>query len=129
MRQRSDSFSAFPDALLSLLRPRRRKPRKGYTSPNLGLTSHSFRNYADYMETEAFRAAAARLIEFGRARPTALMCAEKLFWRCHRRLISDYLVALGVEVVHILDRGRIEPHPVTPGAVLIPGAGVQYPAP
>lgn len=105
----------------------RRKARTGHVSRNGGLTSESFRHYADYMETDAFRAPAAHLIEFGREQPTAVMCAEKLFWRCHRRLLSDYLTAQGVEVVHLVDTGRTVPHTLTPGAVITPEGGVRYP--
>jgi uncharacterized protein (DUF488 family) len=69
-----------------------------------------FRAYADHMETEEFRSGYARLIGLARERATAFMCAETLWWQCHRRLLSDRLVADGWEVVHILGPGKAEPH-------------------
>jgi uncharacterized protein (DUF488 family) len=85
-------------------------------SPNRGLRSPGFRNYADYMLSAEFRAAAADLRALARSRRLALMCAERLYWRCHRRLISDYLSAQGDEVLHIESADRLLPHQLTPGA-------------
>lgn len=83
--------------------------------------SESFRGYADYMETPPFQIAIAHLRELARRRRTALLCAEAVWWRCHRSLIADFLKADGVEVRHILGAGRTEPHPYTPAARLIDG--------
>lgn len=80
------------------------------SSPNLGLTSPGFREYADYAGTPEFRAALDALIDWARGQPTAVMCAEALWWRCHRRLIADRLVALGGRVLHVLSGGAVEPH-------------------
>src|SRR5438067_8905104 len=91
-------------------------------SHNTAWRNESFRGYADYMETEDFRNGVARMVnladEFG---PTAIMCAEAVWWRCHRSLISDYLKARGVEVIHILDEKKTEPHPFTSAATIVNG--------
>jgi len=75
--------------------------------PNLGLHNAGFRNYADYMLTPEFREGAEKLLEIARRKHTALMCAESLFWRCHRRLVSDFLVANGETIQHILPTGEL----------------------
>jgi uncharacterized protein (DUF488 family) len=78
-------------------------------SPNVALTS--FRGYADHMRTDRFTQALARLVEEARRTPTAVMCAESLWWRCHRRLIADAAHLIwGVQVRHLLPGGRIERH-------------------
>ena len=80
------------------------------SSPNQGLQVAGFRHYADYAGSEAFRAALAELVEWARREPTAVLCAEVLWWRCHRRLIADRLVAAGGVVRHILADGSSELH-------------------
>ncbi|HUF90286.1 MAG TPA: DUF488 domain-containing protein [Gemmatimonadota bacterium] len=80
------------------------------SSPNQGLEVAGFRQYADYAGSEAFRAALTELVEWARREPTAILCAEALWWRCHRRLIADRLVASGGVVRHILPDGSGEPH-------------------
>jgi uncharacterized protein (DUF488 family) len=79
-------------------------------------TNRSFHNYADYAASDAFRAGLALLIALGRRRRCAIMCAEAVWWRCHRRIIADYLIARGERVLHILPGGRIDPAKRTPGA-------------
>jgi uncharacterized protein (DUF488 family) len=86
----------------------------------------AFRGYADHMASEEFAAAFARLLELARARPTAVMCAEGPWWRCHRRLLADALLVRGLEVRHIDPRGGSEPHQLTAGAV-VEGARIVYP--
>ena len=86
-------------------------------SPHTLWREPAFRNYADYAETPAFRRAFAALVVLAAERPTAIMCAEALWWQCHRRIIADYLIAGGAEVRHILDVGKIEPASLTAGAV------------
>ena len=81
----------------------------------------SFRGYADYMETEDFRAGLERLMRTARRQPTALMCAEAVWWRCHRALIADTLKAAGVEVIHILSATRSSVHPYTSAARIVDG--------
>ncbi len=90
-------------------------------SLNVAWHNESFRACADYMETEDFRRGIARLLEMARARPTAFMCAEAVWWRCHRSLISDYLKATGVEVIHIMAPGKSETHPFTSAARIVSG--------
>jgi uncharacterized protein (DUF488 family) len=91
-------------------------------------TNESFHNYADYAESAAFRAGLARLIELGRRRRCAIMCAEAVWWRCHRRIIADYLLARGEGVFHIMPNGRIAPAQRTPGTCLRPDGALAYPA-
>jgi uncharacterized protein (DUF488 family) len=89
--------------------------------PNLGLENKGFRNYADYMLTDEFREGVGNLLEIARRQRTAIMCAEGLFWQCHRRLVSDFLMANGVTVQHILPAGELRPHTLTSGAVIEDG--------
>jgi len=79
----------------------RRHGKTAPDSPNIGLWSPAFRNYADYMQAEEFREAISSLLDHAETCPTAIMCAERLYFRCHRMLISDYLKMLGVEALHI----------------------------
>ena len=95
-------------------------------SLNLGLKSAGFRNYADYMMTELFQEAVTRLLALAAEQPTAVMCAEKLYWKCHRRLLSDYLVAQGVTVEHILGQNELRPHCMTPGATVTDERTIIY---
>jgi uncharacterized protein (DUF488 family) len=87
--------------------------RSGPDSPHTGWRVDAFRAYADYMETPAFSAALDELVRLARERPAAYMCAERLWWQCHRRLISDALTVRGMDVVHILDAAKSEPHKLT----------------
>jgi len=103
-----------------------RRPKRRGESPNLGLENQSFRSYADYMLTDEFRAGVEKLLEVAGQKRTAIMCAEGLFWQCHRRLVSDFLVANGVIVQHIMPGGELRPHTLTNGA-LIEGGQVTYP--
>jgi uncharacterized protein (DUF488 family) len=91
-------------------------------SRNTAWRNASFRGYADYMETEQFQKGIERLLDATKsAGSTAIMCAEAVFWRCHRSLIADYLKARGVEVLHILGENKVEPHPYTPPARIVNG--------
>ena len=86
-------------------------------SPNTGLHHASFRGYADYMASDSFAAALARVLDEAAERRVAVMCSETLWWRCHRRLIADAAVLLrGAGVLHVDGRGDVEPHRVTPEA-------------
>ena len=92
-------------------------------SRNTAWRNASFRGYADYMETEQFQQGIQRVLDVAaEAEPTAIMCAEAVWWRCHRALISDFLKARGIEVVHILDANKTDPHPFTSAAHLVDGA-------
>jgi uncharacterized protein (DUF488 family) len=86
----------------------RRHGRRG--SPHVAWRSASFRAYADHMETAEFADELGRLLEVARIRPTAIMCAEAVPWRCHRQLIADALLARGIAVRHLLRRD-VEPEP------------------
>ncbi|HTK30279.1 MAG TPA: DUF488 domain-containing protein [Vicinamibacterales bacterium] len=102
-----------------------RKPRPD--SANGAWRHEGFRGYADYMQTPAFQAALADLIAWAAAAPTAIMCAEAVWWRCHRQLVADALVANGVEVRHILSAGQAPAHTLTEFA-RVEGGRVTYPA-
>ena len=106
----------------------RRKPISGATSHNLGWRNASFRNYADYLATEEFGRGLETLVQAASARTTAMMCAEGLWWQCHRRLVSDVLTARGVAIEHIMPDGKLKPHALTSSAVVVDGR-VTYPAP
>jgi uncharacterized protein (DUF488 family) len=97
-------------------------------SPNAGWRNVSFRGYADYAMSEAFGDGLERLRALARARRTAVMCSEALWWRCHRRLIADRLVAAGDTVCHIDARGRVTPHAPTPFAAIDDAGVITYPA-
>jgi uncharacterized protein (DUF488 family) len=105
----------------------RRKAPAGIVSPNQGLRNESFRNYADYMLTLEFQQSIDKLLAIAAQRSTAIMCAEGLWWQCHRRLVSDYLVANGVSVEHIFPNAQTKPHAMTPEARSA-GGRVVYPA-
>jgi uncharacterized protein (DUF488 family) len=105
-----------------------RRRLKGAESPNSGLSSQGFRNYADYMTTDEFVAGVQELLKIARRSRTVYMCAEAVYWRCHRRLLSDYLVAYGVEVAHIMARSKLEPHRMTAGSLVTADGVVFYPA-
>ncbi len=90
-------------------------------------TNDSFHNYADYALSEEFRAGLDRLIERGRKLRCTVMCSEAVWWRCHRRIVADHLIARGETVFHIMGEGRLEPARLTAGAVVQPGGAVVYP--
>jgi uncharacterized protein (DUF488 family) len=90
-------------------------------SPNVTLRNDSFRNYADYMLTPEFERAIGELIKIGEQSRTAFMCAERMYFRCHRMLVSDWLVAHGHEVFHIDDEKPAKPHKLMTEARLING--------
>jgi len=95
---------------------------------NSGWQSPGFRNYADYMATDEFARGLAGLIELARGRRVAVMCAEALWWRCHRALISDALSVAGLAVAHIMGPGKLSPHRLTPFLRVEEGR-LSYPAP
>ena len=87
----------------------------------------SFHNYADYALSPAFAAGLARLRQLGHAEPCAITCAEAVWWRCHRRIITDYLIAAGDSVFHILGPNHTEPAKLTEGAQVRADGSVAYP--
>lgn len=90
-------------------------------SQNIAWRNEGFRGYADYMETAEFAAGIDGLLKHATAAPTAIMCSEAVWWRCHRSLISDYLKANGIDVIHILSERKSEAHPFTSAARIIDG--------
>lgn len=98
---------------------RRKKIRDD--SPNVELRNDSFRNYADYMLTDEFQRGVSELIKLAEQSRTAYMCAERVYFRCHRMLVSDWLVAHGREVLHIDGTGPVKPHKMMAEARLIDG--------
>ncbi|MDQ2860673.1 MAG: DUF488 domain-containing protein [Pseudomonadota bacterium] len=119
------NFDALPGALaerqiawrhIAALGGLRRRRKDGEPSPNTFWENASFRNYADYADTEPFREGLAELIALGASQVCAVMCAEAVWWRCHRRIIADYLIAAGKSVFHIMGPGKIVPATLTPAA-------------
>ena len=95
-------------------------------SPHTAIRNASFRGYADHMDTETFRAARDRLIDTSSHARTTYMCAESVWWRCHRRMISDSLLVAGCEVRHLMDGGRQELHRLHPAARVTEGGALVY---
>ena len=95
-------------------------------SPNVALRNQSFRNYADYMLTPEFERAIAELIKLGEQSRTAYMCAERVYFNCHRMLVSDWLVAHGHEVLHIDDEKPPKPHKLMKEARLVDGQVIYH---
>ncbi len=90
-------------------------------SPNLALRNDSFRNYADHMLSEEFQQGVHELLKLAEHSRTAYMCAERVYFRCHRMLVSDWLVAHGYEVLHIDGRGPVKAHQLMPEARMVEG--------
>ncbi len=90
-------------------------------SPNVALRNPSFRNYADYMLTENFERGTAELVQLAERSRTAFMCAERMYFRCHRMLVSDWLVARGHEVLHIDGAGPVKRHELLAEARVVDG--------
>ncbi len=97
----------------------RRSPQRN--SKNVAWKNASFRAYADYMESADFKQGIKELLDIAASSFCAVMCAEALWWRCHRSLIADYLKSMGWAVVHILDENKTELHPYTSAASIIDG--------
>lgn len=96
-------------------------------SPNVALRHPAFRGYADYMQTPQFAAALDALLDESAKLPTAIMCSETLWWRCHRRLIADALALLhDVDVEHLMHTGAPQAHRTTPGVRVLPNGTLQY---
>jgi uncharacterized protein (DUF488 family) len=87
----------------------------------------SFHNYADYAMTDAFRDGLRKLVDLAQPRRTAIMCSEAVWWRCHRRIIADYLLHAGVPVHHIVGAQRVEPARMTAAAMPGPNKTLAYP--
>lgn len=100
---------------------RRNKQMASEASPNFALRNDSFRNYADYMLSPVFHQAVDRLVERSAKQRTAIMCAELLYFRCHRMLVSDFLVSLGHQVLHIQDEKQPTEHALMKEARVVNG--------
>jgi uncharacterized protein (DUF488 family) len=96
-------------------------------SVNAFWQNRSFHNYADYAMSEDFHCGLSRLRELGKVTRCAVMCAEAVWWRCHRRIIADYLIAAGETVFHILGRNHVEQASITPQARPGPSGTLTYP--
>jgi len=105
---------------------RRGKAKKPPKLANDAWDNASFRNYADYAMTPEFRAGLVALVREARKRPLAIMCAEAVWWRCHRRIVADHLIARGIEVRHIMSETSAPEATLTPFAKIVRGR-VHYP--
>ena len=121
LRRRGIAYEA-----LEALGGRRPKANPPPALPDDAWEHASFRNYADYAQSPAFRAGLAELLALAKRAPTAIMCAEAVWWRCHRRIVADHLLARGVPVVHLMSATKAEPATLTPFAVVARGR-VHYP--
>lgn len=128
---------SFPEALapsqigyehIAALGGLRGKTRNAEPSPNDYWRVRSFRNYADYALTAPFAGGLAQLQGLGARHRCAIMCAEAVWWRCHRRIISDYLLGQGDHVMHILGPSHVDEASLTPGAVVRRDGKIIYPA-
>jgi uncharacterized protein (DUF488 family) len=131
------NLETLPDALgrervdyvhLAGLGGRRSKPKGDAPSPNGYWTHPAFRNYADYALSAAFHDAFAQLLELGHRQTCVVMCSEAVWWRCHRRIIADYLLQHGETVLHVMNAGRIEQATMTPGAQPQSDGTLLYPS-
>ena len=104
----------------------RRRANTGAPSRNGFWKVEAFRNYADYAETPPFRDAIGELDALARERPTAFMCAEAMWWQCHRRIVTDYMLARGWTVVHLLGPGKQQEATLTPGALVETDGTLAY---
>jgi uncharacterized protein (DUF488 family) len=104
----------------------RHHPKGAPPSPNTLWRSDAFRNYADYAMTPAFRAGLDELCARARDERCAIMCAEAVWWRCHRRIVADYLLARGISVAHIMGAGKHDPADLTLGARVLPDGTIRY---
>jgi uncharacterized protein (DUF488 family) len=107
----------------------RARSKDAVPSLNAAWQRPPFRNYADYAETAPFREGLAELLAMAARETCAIMCAEAVWWRCHRRIITDHVLAHGVPVVHLFTATKSEPATLTPFAVVGVDASVYYPAP
>ncbi|HEX5507945.1 MAG TPA: DUF488 domain-containing protein [Pseudolabrys sp.] len=105
------------------------RPRSRDIAPKVNgfWQNQSFHNYADYAMTDGFRSGLARLRELGSKRRSVVMCAEAVWWRCHRRIIADYLLAGGEQVFHIMAPGKVSPATMTPAARPRTNGTLTYP--
>jgi uncharacterized protein (DUF488 family) len=106
----------------------RHRPKSAMPSPNMLWRNSSFQNFADYAATNAFRDGLTQLAAHACDKRCVIMCAEAVWWRCHRRIIADYLLAKGVPVAHVMGHGKVVPAKLTPGIRSLPDGTLTYPA-
>lgn len=125
-----DALAAFQIsyAHMAALGGLRGKTRRLAREVNGYWTNESFHNYADYALSEEFHTGLAHLRDEGHRRRCAIMCSEAVWWRCHRRIVADYLITAGETVIHIMGEERLEPARLTPGAVPRSDGTIVYPA-
>jgi uncharacterized protein (DUF488 family) len=111
---------------LATLGGRRRHAKGAPPSANIYWRVPAFRNYADHAETPAFREGIDALLALAGQQPCAIMCAEAVWWRCHRRIVADYLLARGIPVQHIMGIGKLVDATLTPGARILPDGTIRY---
>ena len=131
------NLDVLPDALsgagithvhLAALGGLRAKSKRSEEGDNAGWNQRPFRNYADYAQTPAFDAGLHELLKLVSQETCAIMCAEAVWWRCHRRIVTDYVLAHGVAVIHLFTRTKSAPATLTPFAVVNAGGGkISYP--
>jgi uncharacterized protein (DUF488 family) len=97
-------------------------------SQNAGWQVQAFRNYADYCDSPEFQRGLSELLALAAEESCAIMCAEAVWWRCHRRIVTDYVLARGIPVVHLLSATTSTPATITPFAVVGPRGRISYPA-
>jgi hypothetical protein len=114
---------------LAALGGRRSKSTSVEEGVNAGWERRPFRDYADYAQTAPFREGLRELLAMAARETCAIMCAEAVWWRCHRRIVTDHLLARGVPVVHLFSQHKSEPASLTPFALLGARGKVSYPAP
>jgi len=107
---------------------RRHRPNNATPSPNKLWLNVSFRHYADYTATNAFREGLKELVALARHKRCVIMCAEAVWWRCHRRIIADHLLAKGFFVLHVRGHGKVVPAKLTPGIRSLRDGPITYPA-
>jgi uncharacterized protein (DUF488 family) len=106
----------------------RKRAAETPSSLNAFWENQSFHNYADYALTEPFSDGLEKLIEAGRREPCSIMCSEAVWWRCHRRIVADYLILRGEKVFHLMGKNRTEEAVMTRGAEPDRSGGILYPA-
>jgi uncharacterized protein (DUF488 family) len=130
------NLDALPDALAAFQIGHTRiaelgglRPKSKTVPPEVNAfwTNQSFHNYADYALTDEFHAGLARLVELNAERRCAIMCSEAVWWRCHRRIVADYLLIGGAQVFHLMAPARVEPAKLTEAATPT-GDALVYPA-
>jgi uncharacterized protein (DUF488 family) len=108
---------------------RRKKSQTVPPDVNSGWTHSAFHNYADHAWTDAFQEALEQFLEVASREPSALMCSEAVWWRCHRRIVTDYILARKIPVIHLLTPQRSEPARLTPFAEIQAKDRIAYCAP